>query len=120
MIDFKDLDAWKSSRKLVNDIYSASKIFPKDEQFGLTLQIRQVAVSVPSNIAEGIGRNHTKETLQFLYISRGSLFEIETQLILALDQQFIEQSQFDSIAEQIENCKRLINGFINYHQKKLR
>lgn len=86
----------------------------------MTLQIRRAVVSVPSNIAEGIGRNHTKETLQFLYISRGSLFEIETQLILALDQQFIEQSQFDSITEQIENCKRLINGFINYHQKKLR
>lgn len=89
MIDFKDLDAWKASRKLVNDIYSASKSFPIAEQFGLTLQIRKAAISIPSNIAEGIGRNHTKDTLQFLYISRGSLFEIETQLILALDQQFV-------------------------------
>jgi four helix bundle protein len=98
MIDFKDLDAWKASRKLVNDIYSASKTFPTVEQFGLTLQIRKAAVSVPSNIAEGIGRNHTKDTLQFLYISRGSLFELETQLIIALDQQFIAQTQFDGIA----------------------
>ncbi len=97
MVDFKDLDVWKASRKLVNDVYSASKSFPSAEQFGLTLQIRRCAVSIPSNIAEGIGRNHTKDTLQFLYISRGSLFELETQIFLALDQQFISQNQFENI-----------------------
>ncbi len=120
MIDYKDLDVWKVSRKLVSDIYFISKSFPLSEQFGLTNQIRRSVVSIPSNIAEGIGRNHTKDTLQFLYISRGSLFELETQLILVLDQQFIAQNQFDNIAEQIENCKKLINRFINYHQKKLK
>lgn len=119
MIDFKDLDVWKIARTLVNDIYTVTKTFPSAEQFGLTLQIRRCAVSIPSNIAEGIGRNHTKDTLQFLYISRGSLYELETQLILAYDQQYISADQLKTLESQIESCKKLINGFISYHKKKL-
>jgi len=119
MKDFKDLDVWKTSRELVGEVYEVSKSFPVAEQFGLTLQIRRSAVSIPSNIAEGIGRNHTKDTLQFLFIARGSLFELETQMILSFDQKYIYQNQLDSINVQIDTCKKLINGFINYHQKKL-
>ena len=77
---YVELDVWIESRKLTNEIYSLSKSFPKEEVYGLTSQIRRSAVSVPSNIAEGIGRNHTKDSLQFFYISRGSLYEMETQL----------------------------------------
>ena len=63
--DFTDLNAWKQSQEVVLGIYKATKLFPKDEQFGLTSQIRRCAVSIPSNIAEGSGRNHTKDSIQF-------------------------------------------------------
>ncbi len=113
MKDFKDLDVWKASRKLVADVYEITKSFPTAEQFGLTLQIRRSAVSIPSNIAEGIGRNHTKDTIQLLFIARGSLFGLDTQMILTFDQHYITQNQLDGITVQIDTCKKLINGFIS-------
>ncbi|MGE0078809.1 MAG: four helix bundle protein [Bacteroidales bacterium] len=119
MLDYKDLDVWKSSRTLANSIYKITKEFPKNEAFGLTQQIRRSAVSVSSNIAEGIGRNFTKDTLQFLFIARGSLFELESQLIIAMDQNYLSKEMFSSISNEIDDCKKLLNGFINYHQNKL-
>ena len=79
----KDLDVWKESILLVKDIYEISSNFPKEEIYGLTLQIRRNATSIPSNIAEGAARNTKKEFLKFLYIALGSLSELETQLIIA-------------------------------------
>ena len=76
--NYIDLDVWKEARALSKEIYLASVKFPIEEKFGLTSQVRRAAVSVPSNIAEGCGRNHTKDSIQFFYISRGSLYEIET------------------------------------------
>lgn len=108
MLDYKDLEVWKASRVLANSIYRLTKKFPKDEVFGLTQQIRRSAVSVPSNIAEGIGRNHTKDTVQFLYIARGSLFEIESQLIIALDQEYLSDNDFNNVLDQIQECKKLL------------
>lgn len=70
---YNDLDVWRESRKLVKQIYDLTKKFPKDEMYGLTSQIRRFAISVPSNIAEGCGRNHSKDSIQFFYISRGVL-----------------------------------------------
>ena len=81
----KDLDVWKQSIQLVKQIYKMTQIFPKHEIYGLTNQIRRAAVSVPSNIAEGAGRNSDKEFIQFLHISLGSLAEVETQLIIAAE-----------------------------------
>lgn len=85
IVSYRDLDVWQQSRLLVKNIYQLTKIFPKEEQFGLTNQLRRAAISVPSNIAEGCGRNHFKDSVQFFFISRGSLYEIETQLVLATD-----------------------------------
>lgn len=79
--------------------------------------MRRSAVSVPSNIAEGCGRNTAKGTLAFLYISRGSLFELETQLFISLDQNFINETNFEEVREQIQTSKKLLNGFINYFKK---
>ena len=79
----KDLDVWKLSIQLVKDIYQLSSKFPSDEKFGLVAQIRRAVVSIPSNIPEGEARNSDKDYIRFLYISLGSLSEIETQLIIA-------------------------------------
>ncbi|MHC1703774.1 MAG: four helix bundle protein [Tenuifilaceae bacterium] len=117
-MDYKELDVWKESKELVKLVYSITNSLPSNEQFGLTLQIRRSAVSVPSNIAEGVGRNHTKDTIQFLFISRGSIYELETQLIISKELYKFDEKEYTIVWEKIQNCKMLINGFINYYQKK--
>lgn len=115
--DFTKLDVWISARRVTNLIYDITKKFPNSEQFGLTNQMRRCSVSVPSNIAEGCGRNTTKGKLVFFYISRGSLFELETQLYISLDQNFINEFIFNEVLEEIQTSKKLLNGFINYFKK---
>lgn len=115
--EYTELDVWIESRKLVNIIYEKTKFFPKDEIFGLTNQMRRCAVSIPSNIAEGLGRQSAKEVIHFLYISRGCLYEIETQCYLSFDQNYISEDELNLILLQILNCKKLLNGFINYFKK---
>ena len=114
---YSDLDVWKESRKLVKQIYDLTKNFPKEELYGLSNQIRRCSVSIPSNIAEGCGRNTAKDSMQFFYISRGSLFELETQLYLAYDQNYIDEALLNSVIENTTTCKKLLNGFINYYEK---
>ena len=82
---FKDLIVWQKSYQLVKEIYNITKSFPKEEVYGLTQQMRRAAVAIPSNIAEGYGRQHDKEYKQFLSIAYGSLCELETQYLLAAD-----------------------------------
>lgn len=89
----KDLKAWQESMLLVVAIYKISEHFPETEKFGLTSQIRRCAVSIPSNIAEGFARKGNKELLQFLYISLGSLAELETQYEIAKNLNYIEESE---------------------------
>ena len=115
-MEYYDLEVWKESRKLVKMIYDVSKSFPDEEKFGLTNQIRRCSVSVPSNIAEGCGRKTPNDKLRFYYISRGSLFELETQLFIALDLSFIHEITFKEIFTQVNTCKKLLNGFIKYHK----
>ena len=117
-MDYTDLEVWKESRKLVKEIYAITSNFSRDELYGLSNQIKRSAVSIPSNIAEGCGRRTSKDTIQFLYISRGSLYELETQIYLALDLKFLNQEEFDKLQNKILYCKKLLSGFINYYKKK--
>lgn len=117
-MDYKELDVWKESKELVKLVYTLTNSLPQSEQFGLTMQMRRSAVSVPSNIAEGVGRNHSKDTLQFLFIARGSIYELETQLIISKELFTLKEVEFDLVWQKLQNCKMLINGFINYFQKK--
>lgn len=110
------MDIWLQARELVKNVYVLTTSFPKDELYSLTSQIRRCAVSVPSNIAEGCGRQSAKETIHFLHIARGSLFELETQLILADDLVYLDSDR-TTILSEIERVKKLLNGFINYHKK---
>lgn len=114
-----EMDVWKESMKLVRTIYDVTRTFPKEEIYCLTNQMRRAAISIPSNIAEGIGRNHAKDTIQFLFVSRGSIYELETQLFVAIQQDYIQENEVESIFRQFESCKKLINGLINYYKKKL-
>lgn len=96
-MEYTELEVWKEARILVNSIYNISKKFPREELYGLTNHIRRCAVSIPSNIAEGNGRRTAADTIQFLHIARGSLYELETQLFIALDQQYISKEEFEPI-----------------------
>jgi four helix bundle protein len=116
-MEYSKLEVWIEAIKLVNLLYDSSKLFPKEELFGLTNQMRRAAVSIPSNIAEGCGRQTSKDTINFLHISRGSLYELETQYYLAFDQKYIDENNFNIAFEQIQICKKLLNGFINYYKK---
>jgi four helix bundle protein len=110
---YKDLIVWKKSRELVKIIYSLSSTFPHQEQYGLGLQMRRAAISIPSNIAEGFGRRTQKETSQFLYIAYGSLLELETQLLLSIDLGFVALKD-SLIAQQLmDEIGRMLNSLKN-------
>ncbi|MDP6044643.1 MAG: four helix bundle protein [Phycisphaerae bacterium] len=110
--NYKDLAAWRKARALVKRIYGATRLFPKDELYGLTQQICRAAVSVPSNIAEGYGRGSLGDYIRFLQVARGSLFELETQVILANDLEYLTEEQTDSLDEDIQECARILQGLI--------
>lgn len=112
-----DLDVWKEARALANDIYVATKFFPKDEVFGLVSQMRRCAVSIPSNIAEGCGRNYPKDSIQFFFVARGSIYELETQLYVSFDQKYIDELTLKSTQLKLETTRKLLNGFIKYYQQ---
>lgn len=111
-----DLKVWQTAMTLAKDVYRFTESFPKTEVFGLTSQIRRAAVSVPSNIAEGAGRNGNREFLKFLYIARGSLSELETQLILAKDIGYLTDNLH--LLQTIETLFGLLGGLINSIQNK--
>jgi len=109
---FTDLNTWKEGHKLVLDIYRITKNFPREEQFGLTIQLRRAGVSFTSNIAEGFSRNFYKEKLQFYSIALGSLTEIQNQLLVAKDIDYMTKEEFDKIAEQTIIVNKITNGLI--------
>ena len=117
-MEYVDLNVWTESRELVKLVYKLTASFPKEEIYGLTSQIRRCAVSVPSNIAEGCGRRISKETIHFLYISRGSLYELEAQVYISIDMDYVSKIKSEIMLNKITVCKKLLNGFINYYIKK--
>lgn len=112
-----DLDVWKRSIDFVEKVYSISRLFPKEEVYGLTSQIRRAAVSIPSNIAEGSSRNGTKEFIQFLYVALGSASEVETQLIIAKRLGFVDE--IEMIMQEIIMIKKMLNGLISHLKGKI-
>lgn len=116
-MDYTKLDVWIKSRALVKEVYKITKSYPKSELYGLINQMRRCVVSVPSNIAEGSGRKTPKDIMRFLYISRGSLYELETQIYVSYDLDYISKGDFEELINGVLNCKRLLNGFINYYKK---
>ena len=112
----KKLEVWKTSMQLTVEIYNLTRKFPKDEIYGLIGQIRRSAISIPSNIAEGCARQTTKETSQFLYISLGSIAELETQLLIAKELNYVENT--DEIIDKLSLIRGLVSGLIKYYKNK--
>ncbi len=105
-MNHKSLDVWKESMLWVKKVYLLLSDFPQSEQFGLCSQMRRSAVSIPSNIAEGCGRNSNKEAIRFCYISQGSLAELETQLLISADLEYIKSD--NEIFNQIITVRKLL------------
>jgi four helix bundle protein len=117
--NYRDLIVWQKSMDLVKLVYELTKKFPKEELFALTLQVRKAVVSVPSNIAEGQGRNSTKEFLRHLFIGYGSLMETETQILIAEMQSYITLDERNEVMLKSAEVGRLVNGLVNSLEKKL-
>jgi len=111
---FTDLIAWKEGHKLVLMIYEIIKSFPKSEIFSLTNQMQRAVVSITSNIAEGFSRNSNLEKKQFYYLSKGSLTEIQNQLLIARDVGYLPKEKFNEIALQTVTVGKLINSLLKY------
>jgi len=109
---FTDLIAWQKAHILVVNVYKELKLFPKEEQYGLTSQIKRAVVSISSNIAEGFSRRTSKDKKQFYYISLGSLTELQNELLVARDLSYLKKEIFLKLAEETIEVSRLINGLI--------
>lgn len=112
MKDFRQLKIWERSHQLVLAIYKATKAFPKEELYGLTSQIRRSSMSVPTNIAEGCGRNTDADFARFLQIAMGSASETEYQLILAHDLGFLPNDSYEKLHADVEEIKRMLVSFL--------
>lgn len=117
--NFEELIIWQEARKINIKVYSLTKKFPRAELFGLTSQIRRASVSIMSNIAEGFNRRSKKEFISYLIISRGSLFEVQSDLYTALDLNYISKEEFEELYGHSEKIAMSINKLIKYLRLKI-
>jgi four helix bundle protein len=110
---YRDLETWQKALELVEEVYKETRSFPKEEIYGLVGQMRRVAVSVPSNIAEGQGRDSTNEFLRHLSIAYGSLCELQTQIIISHKLSYLNQQTYERLEDASASVARLINGLAN-------
>jgi len=115
--NFYSLDVWKASKDFAVQIYQITKFFPDDERFGMISQLRRASVSVASNIAEGYERFYFKDKVRFYYISRGSVSELMSILMIAKELSYISVKHFDELILEAERVLKLINGFIRSQKK---
>jgi four helix bundle protein len=119
MSTFRDLLIWQKSMHLITTIYQLTHSFPKEEIYGLTSQIRRSCVSIPSNIAEGYGREGNKDYLRFLNFAMASLFETQTQIEIAFNLKYINEIQFNKIHEESREIERMLSSFIRKIQGRI-
>lgn len=112
MQNYTDLNVWQKSMDLVEEVYTLVKRLPKEEMYALSSQLRRAAVSIPSNIAEGNGRSSRKEYLRFLLISRGSTFEVETQLLICVKVEYLVEEEIERAMTLCSEVKKMLNGLI--------
>jgi len=107
---YRDLIVWQKAMSFVTEVYKSTADFPKEEIYGLTMQVRRSSVSIPSNIAEGYGRNSTGDYMRFLQISMGSIFEAQTQLEISFNLGFLEKKSFERIYESSREIERMLSS----------
>lgn len=115
---YRDLRAWQLAVALALTVYRTTQVFPKQEIYGLSSQMRRAAVSIASNIAEGKGRRSEKELLQFLFRARGSLLELETQITIAYELKYMDKPSRDLVTAQTSETGRVLNGLIRAFQER--
>jgi len=118
MKSYRDLIVWQKSMRLVTRIYLITKELPKNEVYGLTSQIRRSSISLSSNIAEGYGRNSTNDYIRFLQIACGSLYEVQTQLEICRNLEYLSKDIFNEIYEQSREIERMLNSLIGKLKEK--
>jgi four helix bundle protein len=112
MQDFRKLNVWQASRQLVKELYRLTLTLPREEDFGLRTQMRRACVSICSNIAEGCGRRGDREFRRYLDVAMGSACELECELVLCADLQFMEEAQQRDVFERLVEIKRMLSGLI--------
>lgn len=110
--NFRDLDVWQKGIEIVKDVYTTVEGFPRQEVFGLTSQMRRSAVSIPSNIAEGFNRFHNKEYKQFLYVALGSCAELETQIEIAAELEYLAPEAKGALLEKLDHEARMLRNLV--------
>jgi four helix bundle protein len=113
MQDYRKLTVWKKSHLLTLSVYKATSNFPKSEVYGLTSQIRRSCASIPTNIAEGCGRDSGAELNQFLRIAQGSASELEYQLLLSVELMFLTPDEYDNLSNQLNEVRKMLTAFIS-------
>jgi len=116
----KELDVWKLSMELVVDIFQVVDMFPKKELFGLSMQMKRCAVSIPSNIAEGAGRKTKREFRNYLYIAQGSLNELDTQLEIARKLGYLKEDKYKELQEKILRVGQMLSGLIKKQTERIK
>ncbi|MBP7257546.1 MAG: four helix bundle protein [Chitinophagales bacterium] len=116
---YKNLIVWQKAIEFVTVIYKTTKLFPSDEKFNLITQINRAVISVPVNIAEGYGRESSKNYLQFLRISRGSILELETLLLISKNLNYLPIEDYEKLTENLNEISKLLQGLIKSIQNKI-
>ena len=109
---FRKLIVWQKSMQLVTEVYLELKTFPKEELYALSSQIKRCSISIPSNIAEGYGRDGTKDYLRFLNIALSSLFELQTQLEISMNLEYLQKDRFENIYQKTREIERMLSSLI--------
>ncbi len=110
--NFRDLRVWQLGKEIVKDIYELTRTFPKEEIYGLISQMKRSVVSIPSNISEGFNRFHNKEYNQFLYIALGSCAELETQIEIAHDLEYIDEDMKDDLLKKVQHESKMLRNLV--------
>jgi four helix bundle protein len=118
LTNYKELNVWQRAYRLCLEIYKLTRVFPEDEKYNLTSQIRRSAVSIPSNIAEGYGRKTTPDYVRSLYIAYGSTCELETQILISGDLGYIREGSLGNLQEGIREVERMLKALIKSLENK--
>ena len=117
---FEDLECWKEARVIVSRVYRVCSVSGLKKDYSLTDQVKRAAISIMANIAEGFSRRGNKEFIQFLFIAKSSAAELQSHLYIALDQNYLDKSQFDELYSELDKVQRMISNFIKYLSSTLK